>query len=51
MREIKFRAWDKNKMHYFDLEDTIAITNQLFGWRFDVFGLIEKGLAIKKLTK
>lgn len=23
-REIKFRAWDKGKMHYFDLSDTIS---------------------------
>jgi uncharacterized phage protein (TIGR01671 family) len=24
MREIKFRAWSENKMHHFDLSDTIA---------------------------
>ena len=24
MRQIKFRAWTGNKMHYFDISDTIA---------------------------
>lgn len=35
-----------NMRCFIDLRDTTEILNKLFEWHFDVFGLIEKGLAI-----
>ncbi len=45
---------EENKGWAFDthnrktVQDMVFITNKLFEWHFDVFGLIPKGLAIKK---
>ena len=38
-----------NASHHFDLSETIiewCVMNKLIKWHFDVFGLIDRGLAV-----
>ena len=46
-----YRKWKDSEIYRDDIKIHISadLFLKLLGWHFDVFGLIEKGLAIKKL--